>query len=54
MSELSTSDAHCKKLAYPIRRRSFVHSYDLARIDKMTGFELRNILADCFKNLIFL
>jgi restriction system protein len=53
MSELSISDAHCKKLAYPIRRGSFVYSYDLAMIDKMTGFEFEEYIGRLFQEFDF-
>ena len=53
MNELSISDSHCKKLAYPIRRGSFVHSYDLAMIDKMTGFEFEEYVGRLFQEFNF-
>jgi len=53
MNELSISDSHCKKLAYPIRRGSFVHSYDLAMIDKMTGFEFEEYVGRLFQEFDF-
>ena len=53
VNELSTSYSHSKKLAYPIRRRSFAHSYDLAMIDKMTGFEFEEYIGRLFQEFDF-
>jgi len=52
-NELSLSDSHCKKLQYPIVRRKFNVSYDLAMIDKMEGFEFEKYVGRLFQEFDF-
>jgi hypothetical protein len=52
-NELSLSDSHCKKLQYPIVRRKFNISYDLAMIDKMEGFEFEKYVGRLFQEFDF-
>ena len=41
------------KLQSPIKRKSFVHSYDLAMIDKMGGFEFEEYICMLFEKFDF-
>jgi HJR/Mrr/RecB family endonuclease len=52
-NELSLSDSHSKKLQYPIVRRKFYLSYDLAMIDKMEGFEFEKYVGRLFQEFDF-
>ena len=53
MCKLIESDLPSKKLQYPIKRKSFQISYDLALIDKMEGFDFEGYVAKLFEKFDF-